>query len=154
MGDAILIIGAARSGVASAEYLLSIGKEIVISDMNTKLAEDVETQLGHASVSYVWGKQPDVAALQPELIVMSPGVPLSIPPVVKARELGIPVISEPELAFRYSDVPFVAITGTFPSRERGAQGRRRRQHWPAADQPVSADERQRHCRRRNVQLPA
>lgn len=112
MGDAILIIGAARSGVASAEYLLSIGKEIVISDMNTKLAEDVETQLGHASVSYVWGKQPDVAALQPELIVMSPGVPLSIPPVVKARELGIPVISEPELAFLYSDVPFVAITGT------------------------------------------
>ena len=112
MGDAILIIGAARSGVASAEYLLSIGKQIVISDMNTKLADDVETQLGHASVSYVWGKQPDVAALQPELIVMSPGVPLSIPPVVKARELGIPVISEPELAFRYSDVPFVAITGT------------------------------------------
>ena len=112
MGDAILIIGAARSGVASAEYLLSIGKQIVISDMNTKLAEDVETQLGHASVSHVWGKQPDVAALQPELIVMSPGVPLSIPPVVKARELGIPVISEPELAFRYSDVPFVAITGT------------------------------------------
>lgn len=112
MGDAILIIGAARSGVASAEYLLSIGKQIVISDMNTKLAEDVETQLGHASVSYVWGKQPDVAALQPELIVMSPGVPLSIPPVVKARELGIPVISEPELAFRCSDVPFVAITGT------------------------------------------
>lgn len=112
MGDAILIIGAARSGVASAEYLLSIGKQIVISDMNTKLAEDVETQLGHASVSYVWGKQPGVAALQPELIVMSPGVPLSIPPVVKARELGIPVISEPELAFRYSDVPFVAITGT------------------------------------------
>lgn len=112
MGDAILIIGAARSGVASAEYLLSIGKQIVISDMNTKLAEDVETQLGHASVSYVWGKQPDVAALQPELIVMSPGVPLSIPPVIKARELGIPVISEPELAFRYSDVPFVAITGT------------------------------------------
>lgn len=112
MGDAILIIGAARSGIASAEYLLSIGKQIVISDMNTKLAEDVETQLGHASVSYVWGKQPDVAALQPELIVMSPGVPLSIPPVVKARELGIPVISEPELAFRCSDVPFVAITGT------------------------------------------
>lgn len=112
MGDAILIIGAARSGIASAEYLLSIGKNIVISDMNTKLAEKVEAQLGHASISYVWGQQPDVEAIQPELIVMSPGVPLTIPPVVKARELNIPVISEPELAFRYSDVPFVAITGT------------------------------------------
>ncbi len=112
MGDVILIIGAARSGIASAEYLLSIGKNIVVSDMNTALAERVEAQLGHASVSYVWGKQPDVAALQPELVVMSPGVPLSIPPVVQAKALNIPVISEPELAFRYSKVPFVAITGT------------------------------------------
>lgn len=112
MGNVVLIIGAARSGIASAEYLLSIGKNIVVSDMNTALAEKVETQLGHASVSYVWGKQPDVAALQPELIVMSPGVPLTIPPVVQAKALGIPVISEPELAYRYSEVPFVAITGT------------------------------------------
>lgn len=112
MKDVILIIGAARSGIASAEYLLSIGKEIVVSDMNTKVAEKVEAQLGHASVSYVWGQQPDVASLRPTLIVMSPGVPLSIPPVQQARELGIPVISEPELAFRYSEVPFVAITGT------------------------------------------
>lgn len=112
MEDVILIIGAARSGIASAEYLLSIGKTIVVSDMNNKVAEKVEAQLGHASVSYVWGSQPDVAALRPSLIVMSPGVPLTIPPVVQARELGIPVISEPELAYRYSDVPFVAITGT------------------------------------------
>ena len=112
MGDSILIIGAARSGIASAEYLLSIGKTVVLSDMNTKIAEEVETQLGHASISYVWGTQPDVAALQPAFIVMSPGVPLSIPPVVQARTLGIPVISEPELAFRESKAPFVAITGT------------------------------------------
>ena len=112
MKDVILIIGAARSGIASAEYLLSIGKQIVVSDMNTKIAEKVEAQLGHASVSYVWGQQPDVEAIQPEVIVMSPGVPLTIPPVMKARELNIPVISEPELAFRYSEVPFVAITGT------------------------------------------
>ena len=112
MEDVILIIGAARSGIASAEYLHSIGKNIVVSDMNTKVAEKVEAQLGHDAVTYVWGEQPDVEALRPSLIVMSPGVPLTIPPVVKARELGIPVISEPELAFRYSDVPFVAITGT------------------------------------------
>lgn len=112
MGDVILIIGAARSGIASAEYLLSIGKTIVLSDMNTNIAEEVETQLGHASVSYVWGKQPDVAAIKPELIVVSPGVPLTIPPIEQARTLSIPVISEPELAFRCSDVPFVAITGT------------------------------------------
>ena len=112
MEDVVLIIGAARSGIASAEYLISIGKNVVLSDMNTKVAEKVEAQLGHTLIEYVWGEQPDVAAIQPTMLVMSPGVPLTIPPVVKARELGIPVISEPELAFRHSEVPFVAITGT------------------------------------------
>lgn len=112
MGNAVLIIGAARSGIASAKYLLSIGEEVVVSDMNDKIAEEVEAQLGHVSISYVWGRQPDVAAIAPKLVVMSPGVPLTIPPVVQAHALSVPVISEPELAFRYSDVPFVAITGT------------------------------------------
>ena len=112
MEDVILIIGAARSGIASAEYLLSVGKKIVVSDMNVKVSEAVEAQLGHDSVSYVWGKQPDVKAIHPSVIVMSPGVPLTIPPVAEARALNIPVISEPELAFRHSEVPFVAITGT------------------------------------------
>ena len=112
MENVILIIGAARSGIASAEYLISIGKNVVLSDMNTKVAEKVEAQLGHTSIEYVWGEQPDVEAIRPAMLVMSPGVPLTIPPVVKARELKIPVISEPELAFRHSEVPFVAITGT------------------------------------------
>ena len=112
MEDTILIIGAARSGIASAEYLLSIEKNVVLSDMNESIAQKVEAQLGHASISYVWGKQPDVDEIAPKMIVMSPGIPLTIPPVVRARELDIPVISEPELAYRHSDVPFVAITGT------------------------------------------
>ena len=112
MENVILIIGAARSGIASAEYLISIGKNVVLSDMNTKVAEKVEAQLGHTSIEYVWGEQPDVEAIRPAMLVMSPGVPLTIPPVVKARELKIPVISEPELAFSHSEVPFVAITGT------------------------------------------
>ncbi|MDO4280885.1 MAG: UDP-N-acetylmuramoyl-L-alanine--D-glutamate ligase [Peptococcaceae bacterium] len=112
MEGRILIIGAARSGIASAEYLLSAGKEIIVSDMNTKIAADVETKLGQDSVTYIWGAQPDVEALKPEMIVMSPGIPLTIPPVVQARALGIPVISEPELAFCHSKAPFVAITGT------------------------------------------
>ena len=112
MEKTILIIGAARSGIASAEYLQSIGKSIVLSDMNTNIAQKVEAQLGHASISYVWGEQPNVDEINPALIVMSPGIPLTIPPVVRAKALGIPVISEPELAFRHSEVPFVAITGT------------------------------------------
>ncbi len=112
MNGVVLIMGAARSGIASAQFLLEQGKTIIVSDMNTSLANKVEAQLGQEHVTYIWGEQPDVAMLQPEFIVMSPGIPLSIPPIMTAREQGIPVISEPELAYRYSKVPFVAITGT------------------------------------------
>lgn len=112
MNDVVLIIGAARSGIASAQFLLKQGKEVIISDMNKSIAEKVEAQLGDEHIQYIWGEQPDVKALSPNLIVMSPGIPLTIPPVEEAHALHIPVISEPELAFRYSKAPFVAITGT------------------------------------------
>ena len=47
-----------------------------------------------------------------DLIVVSPGVPLNIPAVEKARAKGIPVVSEVELAFRFLRRPLIAITGT------------------------------------------
>ncbi|GAB6273155.1 MAG: UDP-N-acetylmuramoyl-L-alanine--D-glutamate ligase [Peptococcaceae bacterium] len=46
------------------------------------------------------------------LVVVSPGVPLDIPPVVQAKNLNIPVISELELAYWYALAPIVALTGT------------------------------------------
>jgi UDP-N-acetylmuramoylalanine--D-glutamate ligase len=47
-----------------------------------------------------------------KLIVMSPGVPLEMPEVLRARALGVPVIGELELASRWLRGPVVAITGT------------------------------------------
>ncbi len=108
----VLIIGAARSGLACAEYLLTQGVEVILSDMNKALVKEVEASFVDKKPAFVWGKQPDVSALRPDCLVMSPGVPLSIPPVKKAQELGIPVISEPELAYKASDATFIGITGT------------------------------------------
>ena len=68
--------------------------------------------LAELGVSFVWGEQPDVEAIKPDYIVMSPGVPLTIPPVKYAKEHGIPVIGELELAYRNCKAPFAAITGT------------------------------------------
>ncbi len=109
MGQKVLVIGAARSGLAGAEFLAKAGNEVILTDM--KQCNDI-AELKNLGVSFIWGKQPDVAQIQPDYIVMSPGVPLTIPPVQYAKENNIPVIGELELAFANCKAPFVAITGT------------------------------------------
>lgn len=109
MGDKVLVIGAARSGLAGAEFLAKQGNQVVLTDMKQAVQVDNLAELG---VSFVWGEQPDVEAIKPDYIVMSPGVPLTIPPVKYAKEHGIPVIGELELAYRNCKAPFAAITGT------------------------------------------
>ncbi len=109
MGKKVLVIGAARSGLASAAFLAKQGDQVVLTDM--KQPQDVG-DLAEMGVSFLWGEQPDIAQLQPDMIVMSPGVPLSIPPVQYAAAHNIPVIGELELAYRNCKAPFVAITGT------------------------------------------
>ncbi|GAI01266.1 unnamed protein product, partial [marine sediment metagenome] len=66
--------------------------------------EGMEVVLGSHPLSLLEGKQ---------LIVISPGIPLTIPLLQKARLRGIPILGELELAFRFSKgKSLVAITGT------------------------------------------
>ncbi|MBQ5668465.1 MAG: UDP-N-acetylmuramoyl-L-alanine--D-glutamate ligase, partial [Peptococcaceae bacterium] len=109
MGQKVLVIGAARSGLAGAEFLAKTGNQVVLTDM--KQCNDI-AELEKLGVSFIWGEQPNVAQIQPDYIVMSPGVPLTIPPVQYAKQHNIPVIGELELAFANCKAPFVAITGT------------------------------------------
>ena len=109
MEQKVLVIGAARSGLAGAEFLAKTGNQVVLTDM--KQCSDI-AGLEKLGVSFIWGEQPDVAQIQPDYIVMSPGVPLTIPPVQYAKQHNIPVIGELELAFANCKAPFVAITGT------------------------------------------
>lgn len=97
MGKKVLVIGAARSGQAGAEFLAAHGETVVLTDM--KKANQVD-KLGAQGVSFIWGEQPDLAVIQPDYILISPGVPLTIPPVVYAKEHNIPVIGELELAYQ------------------------------------------------------
>ena len=85
----VLVMGAARSGLAAAEFLAKQGEDVVLTDLKRVEDTDVLENLG---IQTLLGEQPDVAAIQPDYILMSPGVPLSIPPVVYAKAHDIPVI--------------------------------------------------------------
>lgn len=110
--DRIAIIGAARSGLAAAQFLLSRGKRVFISDTRTR--EKLDGDLRQAGLDQVPSEAEGNTdrILEYELIVVSPGVPSDIPVLREARNKGIPVWAEVELGFRYSKAPFVAVTGS------------------------------------------
>lgn len=109
----VLVVGAGKSGTATARFLAGKAACPVLTDIrqagefNGSL-DDLKEQ----GVTTCLGFYPEVAPGLFDLVVVSPGVPLSVPPVVQAKEAGIPVIGELELAWRFTRSPVVAITGT------------------------------------------
>lgn len=113
-GKKVAVIGAARTGLAAAKFLTDHGAEVFLNDLKEKDSFSLETlsELEAQGVKYIFGRHADLEELEVELLIMSPGVPLSIPPVVQARKKKIPVWSEMELASRYTKAPMVVVTGT------------------------------------------
>ena len=106
-----LVIGAGRSGVAAANFLAARGESVLLTDSNA--APDLPYPL-HGAVSCAFGPQ-DAALLDGVgMIVLSPGVPLTIPLLQQADVTPIPLIGEIELAYRHmpQGSTVVAVTGS------------------------------------------
>lgn len=106
-GKKVLVVGLGKSGRAAAQVLHRSGAEVTACDINPA----VEASLS-PGVKVVRGSYPPVSRENTNLVIASPGVPLEAPPLKTAFTLGIPVWSEIELAFRLTQAPVVAITGT------------------------------------------
>jgi UDP-N-acetylmuramoylalanine--D-glutamate ligase len=98
-----LIVGLARSGVAAVRMLRLHGEVLAADSGHPDLPDDVEAQLGSDGLDLV-----ERAAC----VVKSPGVPNEAPAIERARERGVPVLGELELAWRLLPNRFVAVTGT------------------------------------------
>lgn len=115
-GANVVVVGAGRSGLAVCRYALNCGAKVVLSDHRSieqilatddgtfaALRDAVQCDLnGHTSAIFV-------AA---DLIVVSPGVPLTIDALKAAQQAGVEIIGEIELASRQLHCPILAITGT------------------------------------------
>jgi UDP-N-acetylmuramoylalanine--D-glutamate ligase len=107
------VIGLGRSGIAASKLLLKHGYTVTLSDSNHN--QNLEAQQQELAEIGITVKLGDSFTPTEDLdtIVVSPGVPWDIAPLVKAREMGIDTIGEMELAWRYlDDIPWVAVTGT------------------------------------------
>ena len=109
----ILIVGMARSGMASAKTMRKLGAHVYMNDSKSanELNKEIK-ELESDGVNFYLGESPDALLPQMDMIVVSPGVPLDAPFVSKATKLGLAVVGEMELAYRLCSAPIIAITGT------------------------------------------
>ena len=107
----IVVLGAGESGVGAARLAKIKGYQVFVSDKG-KIKKDAQSVLTNHEIEWEEEKHSESLILNADEIIKSPGIPDSVPLLVKAREKGIPVISEIEFAYRFTQAKIIAITGS------------------------------------------
>jgi len=112
-GKRALICGMAKSGIASARLLYANGYDVVINDMKGDIP-GLKEALAGIEYTDALGREPEELLTGIDLMVLSPVIPIFKPFAKKARDMGIEVIGEIELGYRYCSrgSRFVCISGT------------------------------------------
>jgi UDP-N-acetylmuramoylalanine--D-glutamate ligase len=112
-GKKVLVVGLGKSGLAAALFLRHKGAQVTVSDVRSaeSLAKEIPALL-EEGIMVEAGGHGLLTFRRQDLIVVSPGVPLDTPELAQARNLGLPIIGELELAARFLKGRILAITGS------------------------------------------
>lgn len=112
-GKKVLIVGMAKSGIASAKLCKQLGAEVILYDGKDEANfKELLEALKSFEIQTLFGDFNYEILNNTQLMVLSPGVPTDLPFILKARKMGIEIIGEIELAYAFCKTPIVAITGT------------------------------------------
>lgn len=113
-GIPVVVVGLARSGIAAASFLARRGARVVATDRKPEEdhPQEVLSRLGQEGVTLELGGHRAETFRRARTVVVSPGVPASLPELEEARAAGAEVIGELELAFRHLQGRVAAVTGT------------------------------------------
>lgn len=112
--QSVLILGLGKSGREAALLLKKRGAEVEVAEREenpstTRKKRELEKQ----GIKVILAPHRESLLKEKTLVVISPGIPPDLPIIKRANYLGIPVISELELASRFlSPEKIIAITGT------------------------------------------
>ena len=114
MGKRAMVLGLARSGIAVSELLLTRGWEVLACDSKEREKfEGALDEIERKGAKLCLGeKEPQRLLPEVDMLVVSPGIPLDHPAMVRAKELGVEVVGEIEYAYRESKGMLLALTGT------------------------------------------
>ena len=109
----ITVVGLGKTGMALARFLKKRGAVVVVTDVAAEkdLGPQVQ-ELRQMGIALELDRHRPETFQAADLIVLSPGVPHTIAPVIRAQETGTAVMGEIELASRFIKEPIVAVTGT------------------------------------------
>ena len=107
----LVVLGGGESGVGAAILAKDKGMEVFLSDMG-KLAPKYADMLNQEGIEWEEGQHTEAKILDADEVVKSPGIPPTTPLMLKIASKNISVISEIELAGRYTDAKMVCITGS------------------------------------------
>jgi UDP-N-acetylmuramoylalanine--D-glutamate ligase len=109
----VLVVGLARTGAATARFCAARGARVTATDhRGAEQLGEAALQLREIGCTLAFGGDPLTDFAAQDLIVPSPGVPSNHPGLIAAREAGVPVWSEIELAWRFLRGRLVGITGS------------------------------------------
>ncbi|MGG1877743.1 UDP-N-acetylmuramoyl-L-alanine--D-glutamate ligase [Paenibacillus cisolokensis] len=109
----VVVLGLAKSGVQVAKVLHQAGAVVIVNDRKERDQCPEASELEALGISVVCGGHPDdLIDAQVALVVKNPGIPYSVPPVQRAIELQIPVVTEVEVAYHLCRAPIIGITGS------------------------------------------
>lgn len=107
----LAVLGAAESGVGAAILAQKKGYDVFVSDMGS-IKDRYKQILDAHHITWEEGHHTESEILNADEVVKSPGIPETAPMVAKLMAQGTPIISEIELAGRYTDARMICITGS------------------------------------------
>ncbi|MEZ3589876.1 MAG: UDP-N-acetylmuramoyl-L-alanine--D-glutamate ligase [Muribaculaceae bacterium] len=107
----LVVLGGGESGVGAAILGKVKGMDVFLSDMGT-IAPRYRDMLDAEGIEWEQGHHTEERILMADEVVKSPGIPPTAPIMQRIAAKNIPVISEIELAGRYTDAKMVCITGS------------------------------------------
>lgn len=112
-GKRVLILGAARQGIALARWMSRQGAQVTLSDQ--RLAPDLEPArqaLSGLPIEWSLGGHPLELLDNAEILFLSGGIPLTLPIVTAALQRGIPLSNDTQVFLENAPCKTVGITGS------------------------------------------
>lgn len=107
----LVILGGGESGVGTAILGKQKGYNVFVSDKG-EISKKYKEVLLHNKISFEENIHTESKILDASVVMKSPGIPDTVPIILKLKENSIPVISEIEFAAQFTDATIIGITGS------------------------------------------
>ena len=113
IGKKVLIIGAARQGLALARFLSARGALVTLNDQRSQeQMQETVTSLDSLPIRWALGGHPLSLLDDTDLVCISGGVPLTLPIVVETIQRGLPLTNDSQIFMEAVESPVIGITGS------------------------------------------